>query len=299
MALRVEPLTAHIGAEVSGVDLRRPLEAPTAAALREALRSHLVLFLRDQDLTDEEHLRFASTFGPPNVYPVTAARGLDESLEWIEDGPDSPAKADLWHTDAAFLPEPPDVAVLNMRVCPPVGGDTLWLSLYAALEGLSPAMQAVLESLELDVHPGPTFKESVELQFGPGIYEEVATQFAARRVPLVRVHPETERRALFLCGAYVRGIAGMRPAESDAILGVLRSRLDDPNIQCRWHWRTHDVAVWDERCTNHRALGDHYPQRRVVRRCTVGGSAPVGPAGPAGPFGSSGHEGRVHPLTGA
>lgn len=272
----VRPLTGAIGAEIGGLDLTRPLDRPTAQWLRHALYDHLVLFFRDQDLTDDQHLAFARTFGTPNVYPVTAARGLHEPLEWIEDTPDSPPKADLWHTDAAFLPEPPDVAVLNMRICPAVGGDTLWLSLYGAFEGLSPVMQQVVSSLELDVHPGEYFRHTIELQYGEGIYEKVADEFSGWRQPLVRIHPETARPALYLCGAYVKGVAGMHPEESDAILALARRRLEDPNIQCRWHWRPYDVAVWDERCTNHRATGDHFPNHRLVRRCTVGHAPPVG-----------------------
>ncbi|HEY6622302.1 MAG TPA: TauD/TfdA family dioxygenase [Acidimicrobiales bacterium] len=279
-AVGLHPLTASIGAEVTGLDLTRPIDPSTAGWLRQALLDHLVLFFAHQNLTDEEHLALASIFGTPNVYPVTTARGLDQPLEWIEDTPDSPPKTDLWHTDAAFLPEPPEVAVLNMRVRPPVGGDTLWLDLYGAFDGLSPTLQALVSGLELDVHPGETFRRKVELQFGSGIYEKVADEFSGCRQPLVRVHPETGRRALFLCGAYVRGIAGMSAEESDALLGLLRRRLDDPNIACRWRWGDYDVAVWDERCTNHRGLSDHHPAHRLVRRCTVGRSRPWGPDDP-------------------
>lgn len=280
----LRPLSASLGAVVSGLDLRRPVADTTATWLRAALLEHLVLFFHDQDLTDDQHLSFASCFGVPNVYPVTAARGIDQPIEWIEDTEASPPKADLWHTDAAFMPEPPDVAVLNMRLTPPVGGDTLWLDLYAAYDALSPVMQRIADGLEQDVHPGETFREAVEVQFGPGIYEKVAAAFAGRRHPVVRVHPETGRKALYLCGAYAKGIAGMTPAESDVVFALLRRTLDDPTIQCRWSWRQFDLVVWDERCTNHRALGDHYPQHRMVRRCTVGAGVPVGPrAGASAP----------------
>ena len=212
------------------------------------------------------------------MFPTTRARGLDEPIEWIADGPDSPPKTDLWHTDVAFLAAPPDVAVLNMRETPPTGGDTLWASLYAAHDGLSPVMQDLIADLEQDLHPGPNFEATTTMMFGADVYRRVADEFQGARHPIVRIHPVTGRPALYLCGAYVRGIAGLHADESDALLDFLRSRLHDPNLQCRWRWRPFDVAVWDERCTNHRALSDHFPSRRVVRRCTVGAGVPVGRA---------------------
>jgi taurine dioxygenase len=272
----VVPVTPVIGAVVTGVDLGAPVPDVQRAELHDALTRHLVLFFRGHDLTDEQHIAFASNFGEPNVFPTTRARGLDEPLEWIEDGPDSPPKTDLWHTDVAFLAAPPDVAVLSMRATPDAGGDTLWASLYAAYDGLSPVMQELIADLEQDLHPGPNFEATTTMMFGAEVYRRVADEFRGARHPLVRVHPVTSRPALYLCGAYVRGIAGLHEDESDALLGFLRSRLHDPNLQCRWRWQEHDVVVWDERCTNHRALSDHFPARRVVRRCTVGAGVPVG-----------------------
>ena len=276
------PLSPAIGALIDGVDLRAPLGDAERDEIQAALWRHLVLFFRGQELSDAEHLAFARVFGRPNVFPTTAARGLDEPLEWIVDGPESPPKADLWHTDVAFLAEPPDVAVLCMRETPAAGGDTLWLSLYAVHDALSPAMQELLADLEQDLHPGPNFEATTTRLFGAEVYRRVADRFQGARHPLVRIHPVTGRPALYLCGAYVRGIAGMHAEESDALLAFLRSRLHDPNAQCRWRWQPHDVAVWDERCTNHRALSDHHPSRRVVRRCTVGAGVPVGRRGRPG-----------------
>jgi taurine dioxygenase len=281
--IRVTPISARIGAEVTGLDLRRPLSADQLDELRAALRRHLVLFLRDQDLSDDEHIAAARQLGEPNVYPVTRARGLDQPLEVIEDSETSPPKTDLWHTDAAFLATPPDLAMINMRLTPPTGGDTLWCSLYSAYEKLSPTLRAFVDGLEQDLHPGDYFRETIELQFGKGIYEKVAEEFSGARHPLVRVHPETGRHALFLCGAYVRGLVGLEPTESELLYGYLRSLLEDPNLQCRWRWRVHDVAIWDERCTNHRALSDHAPARRRIRRCTIGASRPIGPRPEGGP----------------
>ncbi len=275
--IQVSPVSARIGARVDGVDLTRPVPDPQMGEIHDALMRHQVLFFRDQDLTDEQHISFASQFGTPNIYPPNRARGVREPLEWIEDSEASPPKTDLWHTDVAFLPEPPEVAVLNMRATPPVGGDTLWVSLYEVHDALSPVMQDLLAGLEQDVHPGDDMKAKIELQFGPGIFEQVEAEFSGCRHPLVRVHPVTGRRAAFMCGRYVKGIAGMKPAESEVLLRLMAAGLEDPNIQVRWRWRAHDVAVWDERCTNHRGLSDHYPQHRLVRRCTVGAAAPVGP----------------------
>jgi taurine dioxygenase len=277
--IQVSPITTAIGAQVDGADLAQPLSEHQVGEIRAALLDHLVLFFRGQDLTDDQHLAFASRFGTPNVYVATRARGLDQPLEWIEDTADSPPKADLWHTDVAFLPTPPDLAVLNIRAVPPTGGDTMWASLYAVYDKLSPPLRAIVDTLRLDVHPGQDFRAKLELQFGAGIFETIAAEFAGSTHPLVRVHPETGRRALYLCGAYVRGIAGMTAEESAALYGFLRSLVEDPNVQCRWRWQLHDLAIWDERCTNHRALADHHPHHRLVRRCTVGAATPVGVAG--------------------
>jgi taurine dioxygenase len=276
MTVEVTPIARSLGAIVTGIDLRERLSDDDFAVIYGALMQHLVLFFRDQDLDDDQHLAFATRFGAPNVYPTTRAQGLDRPIEFIEDTPDSPPKADLWHTDAAFLAEPPDIAVLNMRLTAPVGGDTLWLNLYAAYEKLSLTMQQVVDQLTWDVHVGDWFRDATVLQYGEEIYQRVADQFQGAQHPIARVHPVTGRKALYMCGDYIKGITGMNAAESELLLRFLRSQLDDPNIQVRWHYEPYDVVVWDERCTNHRALSDHFPARRLVRRCTVGAGIPAG-----------------------
>jgi taurine dioxygenase len=274
--MKITPYARSLGAVVSGLDLRQPLADEEFQTIHNALMEHLVLFFREQDLSNEEHIAFASRFGAPNIYPTNRARGVLEPLEFIEDTPDSPPKADLWHTDAAFLAQPPDIAVLNMRKVAPVGGDTLWLNLYAAYDKLSPPMQHVVDQLYWDVHVGEWFHNATVVQYGEEIFQKVAAEFQGARHPIVRVHPVTGRKALYMCGDYIKGIAGMHPQESTLLRNYLRSLLDDPNIQVRWHYEPHDVVIWDERCTNHRALGDHYPAHRLVRRCTVGAAVPQG-----------------------
>jgi taurine dioxygenase len=270
--LRVTPITAAIGAVVEGVDVREPLTPHERDAIRGALLEHLVLFFRDQDITEEQQLAFASNFGPP----VSASLFGDEGNLFVtlEDSADSPPQSDRWHTDVPFVEQPPDMAFLSMRVAPAVGGDTMWCSLYAAYDALSPALQERINGLELELDLG-TSAEAILRAYGKDYYDEVMARFRPVRQPLVRVHPETGRRALYLCGAFMRGIVGMHADESAMLLGLLRSKLHDPNLQVRWRWQQHDLAMWDERCTNHRGLSDHFPQHRVVRRCLAGRGVPV------------------------
>ena len=273
--LEVRPLTATIGAEISGADLRAGLPDADRDVIREALLRHLVVFFRDQDLTEDEQLAVAAGLGEPVSAGVDPTATEPLLFVTLEDTAADPPKADRWHTDVPFVAEPPDIAILSMRAAPAVGGDTLWASLYAAYDLLSPPMQDLVGRLELDLDLG-TSRELVRQMYDEEHFVNVVEPAAVARHPLVRVHPETGRRALYLCGEFMRGIAGMRPDESDALLGYLRSLLDDPNLQCRWRWQDNDVAVWDERCTNHRAVSDHYPQYRKVRRCLVGRGAPIG-----------------------
>ena len=271
--IAVEPLSPALGAEVGGVDLATPIPEEQAAELRDALTRHLVLFLRGHDVTEEQQLAFASVFGPPVSASVDPAQEL--LFVTLEDGPDSPPQSDRWHTDLPFVAEPPDVAVLSMRGVAPVGGDTMWASLYAAYDALSPTMQEIVDGLELELDLGTSADANGRL-YGEDYQREVVGRFDPVRHPLVRVHPVTGRPALYLGGAFMRGIVGLDADESEMLLAFLRSRLDDPNLQIRWRWAEHDIAVWDERCTNHRGLSGHYPARRVVRRCLAGRGVPLG-----------------------
>jgi taurine dioxygenase len=281
--IEVLPLTATIGAEIRGVDLRQPLTDATRDRIREALLEHLVLFFRGQDLSEDEQLGFATRFGPPVSAGVDPTATEPLLFVTLEDTDADPPKADRWHTDVPFVAQPPDIAVLNVRDAPDVGGDTLWASLYGVYERLSPAMRDALGGLCLDLDLG-TSRDLVRKMCGEEHFTKVVEPATFARHPLIRVHPETGRPAVYLCGGFMRGITDMHQPESDALLGYLRSLLDDPNVQCRWRWEQHDVAMWDERCTNHRAVSDHYPRYRKIRRCLVGSGIPVGPAERSSPW---------------
>jgi taurine dioxygenase len=273
----VIPLTTAIGAEVRGVDARQPLSESTFADLHAALMEHLVLFLRGQDVSEEEQLLFAANFGPPVSASMTRDRDIEPRyFVTLEDSVDSPPiKANGWHTDLPGVAQPPDFAVLSMRDTPPVGGDTLWVSLYTVYDSLSPTFQDVIADLLVEYDLGVTRAAIAEMH-GLDHLRELEANLVIPQHPLVRVHPVTGRPSLYLSVDRMRGIAGMEPAESDVLLGFLASRLDDPNFSCRWHYQHHDLVIWDERCTNHRALTDHYPQYRRIRRCFAGESLPLG-----------------------
>jgi taurine dioxygenase len=270
----VRPCNGVIGAVVDRVDLAG-LDDDEFAAVDQALLDHQVLFFHDQPMSDDEHLAFAARFGEPSIFPVSKLLGGDTRLQYIEDTEDSPPDADDWHTDVTWIEAPPQVAVLSGRVIPEVGGDTLWSSLTAAYEALSPTMQSVCAGLTVRHHRGEEFDDRVGRFLDDEQMRRLEEGYPAVEHPLLRTHPRTGRTALFLSGLFMQEIVGMHRDESDALLGFLLRHGQNPNFQVRWRWQADDVAIWDERVTNHRALSDHYPQHRVMRRVTVDGERPM------------------------
>ncbi len=270
----VTPVNAVIGAVVEGVDLA-DMSDEQFALIDQALLDHQVLFFHDQDLSDDQHLAFAARFGEPSVFPVSKVLGADTRLQYIEDTEASPPDADGWHTDVTWIAEPPQVAVLSARLIPDVGGDTLWASMTAAYEALSPTMQALCAGLTVRHHRGADFDAAVGRFLDDGQMAALDAAYQPVEHPLVRTHPRTGRPALFVSGLFMDQIVGLTRPESDALLAFLLHHAEDPNFQVRWRWRADDLAVWDERCTNHRALSDHFPRHRIMRRVTVDGDRPV------------------------
>jgi len=270
----ISPTTGAIGAVVEGVDLHRPLDDAAAQLLRDALHQHSVLFFHDQELSEEEQLAFASNFGTVGQYPLTKMFGGTAMTSTIEDTADSPPDADGWHTDITWIAEPPAYAFLNAKVIPDRGGDTMWSSLFAAYDALSPVMQRVCNQLTVSHHAGSDFRDRIARTVGDETADRLAHEFPPVEHPLVRTHPVTGRRALWVSGRFMDQVVGMHRDESDALLGFLMRHIENPNFCVRWRWQTDDLAIWDEASTNHRALSDHYPAHRVMRRCTVDGTSP-------------------------
>ena len=187
--------------------------------------------------------------------------------------------ADEWHTDVTWIATPPDVAILRALVVPVRGGDTLWASMTAAYQALSPTMQALLSQLRVR-HDNTSFIRGMlvkrpDLDVPGGLPERLRNEYPAVEHPLVRTHPISGRHALYLGGGFMRGIVDMKPDESEAILGFLQQHAANEQFQCRWRWSIGDVAVWDERSTNHRSAGDHFPQHRDIRRVECGAATPT------------------------
>ncbi len=268
--LRVTPLTKVIGAEVAGLDLREPLDDAAFAELYDALLRHQVLFLRDQPLDDAQHKAFAQRFGELTIHPTSRAKGTNDAIEFLEDHAESPPKAVRWHADLTWLPAPPKIGILSARVVPEAGGDTMWASLSAAWRALSEPMQERLEGLIAVHDAGEIFFRGAEYAAGPEIAEKLrATVEPSCEHPLVIRHPETGEKVLYFSASTIDRLVGLHPEESLMWLEFLWQLVDRAELSVRWRWRVDDLAIWDERCTLHRGLPDHYPAHRLMRRCTV------------------------------
>ena len=274
----VVPLGGALGAEIRGVDVRSPKD-DEVAAIREALLENEVVFFRDTNLDDDGHLAFASRFGKPSVFPLFALQGETEpTFQTIVDGPESPPAADYWHTDVTWTAVPPMAAFLRATLVPDRGGDTMWGSMTAAYDALSDRMRVFCDGLTVR-HDNTSFIRGLERKMGADAVASFANKlreaYPPVEHPLVRTHPETGRKALMWGGGFMREIVQLAKDEGEALFGFLGRHIDQSIFHTRWRWRVGDLAIWDERSTVHRALGDHFPRAREVRRCVIDGDRPV------------------------
>lgn len=272
--LTLIPLTPTIGAEVEGVDLSRPLEARTVAALRQALLDWKVLFFRDQDITTEQHLAFARNFGDLEVHPFAPQKpGYPEVLAITHDA-NSRGKENTWHSDVTWRLEPSLGSILRALEIPPVGGDTLFADMYAAYDGLSEEVKAKVEG-RTAIHDFVNFRRGMRKK---GMSEEEIAafdrQYPKAEHPVIRTHPETGRKAIYVNAGFTQHIVGMEKAESDALLAHLYAQAAIPEYQCRFRWSKNAIAFWDNRASQHYAASDYYPALRRMERVTVVGDRP-------------------------
>jgi taurine dioxygenase len=274
-AITLAPLTPAIGVEVAGVDLARPLDGETLAALRAALLDHKVLFFRDQDITTGEHLAFARSFGELEVHPFAPHKpGCPEVLAITHDR-ESRGRENTWHSDVTWREKPSLGSVLRALEVPAIGGDTLFSDMGAAYDGLSQAVKDAIEG-KVAVHDFAYFragmrkagKSEAEIEAFNRAYPEVEH-------PVVRTHPETGRKSLYVNAAFTKRIVGMAKEESARLLRHLYAQAAIPEYQCRFRWRSHSIAFWDNRSSQHYAVSDYWPAVRRVERVTIIGDRPA------------------------
>jgi taurine dioxygenase len=262
----VRPVTKRIGAEVFGVDLNAPLSEQAVSEVHEALMEYQVLFFRDQHLEHENHKRLGRYFG--DLAGHSGVSGIPGHPEIVAIHADANSKfiaGEDWHSDLSEDPEPPMGSILYMHTVPPAGGDTLWSSMYDAYDALSPAMKAFLDPLTAVHDSNHIYRE---------LFPDVDKVYPRNTHPVVRTHPVTKRKCLFISKSKTVKINGLSAEESDAVLRFLTEHVKNPNFQVRFRWQPHSVAFWDNRCTQHFATWDYFPETRSGFRVTIAGDRP-------------------------
>lgn len=263
------PLGRSIGAVIGGVDLGRPLTREIVRFVGDVVTEHQVVFIRGQRITATQLHELASRFGALTVHPVDRVAGTPKGVTTISDTATRPPAEFDWHTDLSWTAEPPRWGFLHAVEIPATGGDTLWASGFAMYERLGGRLRSLCERRHAIHRPSHDLIDSVRRHRGDDIAIELLRRYPPAAHPLVRSHPVSGRPALWLSPLYTTQIEAMSRADSATVLDVLHRGIEDPEVQVRWCWREGDIAIWDEQSTVHRALGDHFPQTRIVRRCTI------------------------------
>ena len=264
--IQVEPLTPTIGAVVHDVDLTAPITDELYSEIHQAWMDHLVIFFRDQRMTPEQHLALGRRFGELHIHPAAPYAHDQQELMVIHTDKDSfRNNGSGWHSDVSADEEPPMASILHLHEVPSHGGDTLWASMYAAYDALSPKMKGILDPLTA------THRANYS-----GYYGDHAPQRESPEAvhPVIRTHPVTKKKALFVNGGFTRRINELSSGESRALLDFLFEHARNPAFQCRFQWQENSVAIWDNRCTQHLAIWDYHPETRSGIRVTVKGDKP-------------------------
>jgi taurine dioxygenase len=271
--IEVRPIAGALGAEISGVDLSRPLGDPTVAAIRKAFLEHLVIFFRGQRLTPQQQLAFARRLGEPMEYPQL--KGLPECpliTPVVKLEHERVNFGGVWHSDTAYLERPPMASMLYAIEVPPRGGDTLFANQYLAYETLSEGLRETLKSLV-------GVNTSTKAQASRTREDRLREAGAELKVligehPVVRRHPETGRHALYVNYGHTERFKGWSEAESRPLLEYLFAHQVQPELTCRFRWEKGSIALWDNRCTQHNPVNDYHGYRRVMHRVTLAGDIP-------------------------
>jgi taurine dioxygenase len=274
MKMQIEPVTGVVGATISGVDLGAPLDAETRSAIEAALFEYGVLFFREQDITPEQQVAFSRQFGEISIPPMAPDSDQPPELMVLDQVSPKDEGADNWHSDNTFMAEPPTGSILKAVKLPKVGGDTCFASAVAAYEALSAPMRDFLDGLHA-VHDitKPMRRAIAAGIFDPAKLAEQQRQWPPVEHPVVRTHPVTGRKALFVNGNSTVRILGLTEREDELLLPFLNDHIRSPDFQCRLRWDVHTIAFWDNRIVQHYAVPD-YTERRVMHRVTLCGEKP-------------------------
>jgi taurine dioxygenase len=277
LRIRVAPLAGSLGAEIAGVDLARDLDDGTVAEIRRAWLAHLVVFFRDQRLDPDAFLAFARRIGTPIEYPFVPGLERYPKITVVTKLPHETVNfGGIWHSDTTYLERPPAATLLLAREVPPSGGDTLFANMYAAYESLSPGLRRTLESLRaVNSSALADVSRTREDRIRESGAEGVALRSYEAVHPVVRTHPETGRRALYVNIAHTARFDGMTEQESRPLLQWLFQHQVRPELTCRFRWEVGSLALWDNRCAQHNPINDYHGWKRVMHRITVEGDRPV------------------------
>lgn len=274
--LKITPLGPYIGALVEDVTLSRPLSDAQFEQLYHALLKYQVLFARNQPVTPIQQRALAARFGDLHIHPVYPQTPEAQEILILDTDDNNPPDNDNWHTDVTFIETPPLGAILAAKKLPTTGGDTLWASGIAAYEALSAPFKQLLAGLQAEHDFTKSFQE-YKYRKTP---EEHAQWLKAKEKnppllhPVIRTHPVSGKQALFVNEGFTTRIVGLEEKESAAILDFLFRHITKPEFQVRWRWQENDIALWDNRVTQHYANADYLPQRRIMHRATILGDKP-------------------------
>ena len=269
--IEVDPLTPAIGAEIQGVDLSRPLDDQTYGEIHEAWMKHLVIFFRDQDLTLDQHKAFGRRFGALHIHPAAPGpEGHPEIFVVHTDKDSTFSEGNGWHSDVSCDAEPPMGSILRLHILPATGGDTLFCNTYLVYDNLSASMKTHLEGLTA-IHEGEQIFRGRYAEEG---VDDSGKNYPRAEHPLIRTHPVTGRKCVYVNQAFTTGIKELRYTEARSVLDYLFEQIERPKYQCRFRWRKHSIAMWDNRCAQHYAMWDYRPHTRSGFRVTVKGNKP-------------------------
>lgn len=274
MAIDVQPVAGRIGAQVDGVTLSGDLPPEVFSEIEQALLRHKVLFFRGQNLTDQDQERFSRLFGEQVPHPTVRSASNSTAILNLDS---KESRANSWHTDVTFVANPPKISILRSVVVPPYGGDTVWANTVAAYEDLPAPLRQLADNLRA-VHSN-LYDYAPPQHAAQAALKRYREEFTAleyeTKHPVVHVHPQTGERALVL-GHFVKHFVGLSPNDSKQLFRLFHDRITHVNNTVRWRWQAGDVAIWDNRATQHIAINDYGAAERIVRRTTLDGDILVG-----------------------